>query len=246
MNIRRIIKEFICRTLYKGTIKWMISPLYAEKFGESWYKEYDEMPNKRSSPIYLDDLKVDLQQKLDPIFPGSGVALLKNVFVNISSGWILGRKNYLLTSHSWYGRHINEVNFFSPFLFKKKCIKKIEGVVLSILSDFSFGGNYGHFLLDCIPRLELFYKAGFNIFDIDYVLCPKLKSKNTKYLFDGLGIPLEKCIWAEERGRTIRVETLIAPTFPGTRRNYPSWTVNFLQKIFTLSPPKSIRRLYIT
>ena len=246
MNIRRIIEEIIYRTLYKGSIKWMSSPLYAEKFGESWYKVYDEIPNKRSPPIYFGDLKVDLQQTLDPIFPESGVALLKNVLVNILSGWILGRKNYLLTSHSWYGRHINEVAPFIPFLFKKKCIKKIEGVVLSILSDFSFDGNYGHFLLDCIPRLELFYKAGFNISDVDYVLCPKPRSKNSKYLFDRLGIPLEKCIWSEERYRTVRVETLIAPTFPGTRRNYPSWTINFLQKTFTPSPPKPIRRLYVS
>ena len=100
--------------------------------------------------------------------------------------------------------------------------------------------------MDCIPRLELFYKAGFNISDVDYVLCPKPKSKNSKYLFDRLGIPLEKCIWAEERNRTVRVKTLIAPTFPGTRRNYPSWTVNFLQRTFTPSPPKPIRRLYIS
>ena len=246
MNIRQIIKRIIYRTLYKGTIKWMSSPLYAEKFGESWYKVYDEMPNRRSPPIYFGDLKVDLQQTLDPIFPELGVALLKNVLVHISSGWILGRKNYLLTSHSWYGCHINEAAPFIPFSWKKKHIKKIEGVVLSIHSDFSAAGNYGHVLLDCIPRLELFYKAGFNISDVDYILCPKPRYKTSQYWSDSLGIPLEKCIWAEEGPMIFRVKTLIAPTFPGTRHNYPSWTVNFLQKTFTPSPSKSIRRLYIS
>ena len=55
----------------------MSSPLYAEKFGESWYKVYDEMPNKRSPPIYFGDLKVDLQETLDPIFPGIRCSIIK-------------------------------------------------------------------------------------------------------------------------------------------------------------------------
>jgi capsular polysaccharide biosynthesis protein len=120
----------------------------------------------------------------------------------------------------------------------------IYGKVLSLASDFAVN-SYGHFVIDSLARLKLFYDAGYNFDHVDYIFCPKPTPGNAEILFNKLGIPVDKCIWADDN-RVLRVETLIAITFPGTRRNYPSWVTEFLQSRILPTMSKPRRRLYIS
>lgn len=223
--------------------KWLTSPEYAKKNKAKWHKVYEKMPNRRPTPVNYGSIVVDLQRKLDLEFPEAGLLELNNALLYNSAGWVFTKEGYLLPDHSWFGRHVNTMGGVPRFLPKGR---RLQGVCLSLASDHC--GNYGHFLLDCISRLDLFNKAGFKLSEVDYIFCPKPPSKNAKRLFDKLGIPSKKCIWTfQNRASVIRVSTLLAPTFPGTRRNYPKWVPKFLQQEFLPSPTFSpSRRLYIS
>jgi hypothetical protein len=221
--------------------KWLTSSEYARKCNAKWHKVYEQMLNERPPVIYYGTLVADLKRRLDSKFPEIGVLELTNALVYGEAGWIFSDEGYFLPDHSWYGQHINEIKKVPRFLPKGK---HIEGVCLSLASDFAVGG-YGHFLIDCLPRLELFNKAGFKLTDVDHIVCPKPTQGNAQHLFEQLNIPLSKLIWTDSMV-AVRANTLLAPTFPGTRRNYPKWVPEFLQREFlpsSLPPPR--RRLYI-
>ncbi len=221
--------------------KWLISPEYAIRFHANWHKAYEQMPNIRPPVVYHGALKADLQGRLDPVFPETGVLELSNARLYGQAGWVFSTEGYLLCDHSWYGQHVNEMPPVPRFLPNGR---RIKGVCLSISSDFALG-NYAHFLLDCVGRLHLFQKTGFKLSDIDHIFCPRPPSKGAQDLFDQLGIPISKCIWANEN-HVVHVETLLAPSFPGTRRNYPKWLPAFLKQEFLPSSPLPSRRLYIS
>jgi len=241
---RQVAYKINNSSLFSQPAKYLSSAEYAKKFDAKWHKVYDRMPSKRSPPVYYSALKVDIQKKLDAEFPEAGVLELNNPLLYGQAGLILSKEGYLLLDHSWYSQHAEEVKK-TPRYFSRN--KSLKGVCLSLASDFAVG-SYGHFLLDCLSRLELFNKAGFKLIDIDYVFCPKPPSKTAQRLFDKLGIPASKCIWADEnKNMTVQVETLLAPTFPGTRRNYPEWLPAFIQREFLPYPlPVPSRRLYIS
>jgi capsular polysaccharide biosynthesis protein len=238
--IRQLIRQAVCST---RSPQWLASPAYAERFHAPWHQIYGTMPNRRSPAVQYGPSQVDLQSRLDPEFPATGVLLLQGARLYGQSGWLFSKEGYLLPDHSWYGRHVDEMTEIPRFLPHGDAI---AGVGLSLVSDFAVK-NYGHFLLDCLGRLALFEQAGFTLADVDYLFCPKPPSKTAQRLFEQLGLAGCTCIWADDnRGRILRTETLIAPTFPGTRRNYPRWLPRFLQQKLLPSPPTPSRRLYIS
>jgi capsular polysaccharide biosynthesis protein len=109
-------------------------------------------------------------------------------------------------------------------------------------SDSSYH-NYGHFLLDAVPRLHLFEKAGLSLDDVDYIYCP-LPTRSARRILERLGIPMERIIEPARRV-AIKPETLLATSFPGTRRNYQPWLVAFLRERLTPDAVTPHRRLYV-
>jgi hypothetical protein len=237
---RQFVRKIWNTMIFDMSPKWLTSPEYAKKFNVKWHKVYEQTPIRRLPPVYYGELDIDLQRKLDTEFPEMGVLELTNALLYGEAGWIFSEEGYLLPDHSWYGQHVNELKKVPRFLPKGK---HIEGVCLSLASDFAVGG-YGHFLIDCLPRLELFNKAGFKLADVDHIVCPKPTQGNAQHLFEQLNIPSSKFIWTDSMV-AIRANTLLAPTFPGTRRNYPQWVTEFLQRKFLPSSPSPSRRLYI-
>ncbi len=245
MKLLNSSKRF-ARTIYDSLLsivpsKWLASPEYADKFNAKWYSVYAAMPNTRTSPTYYGSLKIDLQTRLDPEFPEVGVLELSDALLLGRVGWVFSREGYLLPDHSWYCRHVNEMKV--PKVLPRG--RHLKGVCLSLASDHSVK-SYGHFLMDCLSRLELFNQAGFKLADVDHIFCPRPYGKTAERLFAQLNIPASKCIWADQN-LAISTETLLASSFPGTRRNYPKWVPAFLQRTFLSSPTtQSHRRLYIS
>jgi len=243
LDLARRFADKAYSIIHDGSPKWYTSPQYAIKFNAKWYKVYKQMPIRLPPPVYYGSIVADLQRRLDPEFPEAGVLELSSALLYGKAGWIFSKEGYLLPDHTWYGRHVNEMRRVPRFLARGK---RIGGVCLSLASDFAVD-SYGHFLLDCISRIELFNKAGFKLSDVDHIFCPKPPSKTAQRLFDQLGISGSKCIWANgNKDSVIHAETLLAPTFPGTRRNYPKWLPAFIQREFLPSPPSPSRRLYIS
>ncbi len=239
-SLKKRVKEIIS---YKKPSKWLSSPLYAERFNAKWHKVYEKVPTEHLPPTFYGSCVTDLQRRLDSEFPEMGVLELECAYLYGQQGWVFSKEGYFLPDHSWYSQHVEEIKRIPRYL---KIDKYLKGNCLTLASDFAVE-NYAHFLLDCIARLELLKKAGFRISEIDYFFCPKPPSRTAQLIFDKLGIPNDKCIWADDNwDRIVSTEKLLAPTFPGVRRNYPRWVPAFLKSELLCELPSNKRRLYIS
>lgn len=120
--------------------------------------------------------------------------------------------------------------------------KQVSGSCLSITSTYS--GNYFHFLIDSLPRLHLFFEAGYSFSDIDNIYLPSPESEHSKVVLDQLEIPKSKIIWADD-GEGVIADKLIATSYPGQFQNYPNWVSTFYKDRFESNSKVVNRRLYI-
>lgn len=175
-------------------------------------------------------------------FPELGVLEIKQGRLLGPHGWIIGEQSYLLPEHSWHGMDISNMEI--PLHLEKA--EKISGSTLTLASDWS-SGNYGHLILDSVSRFHLFKQAGYSINDIDKVYFPFGNAGVVSSLAKQLGIPLSKCIFTPFKTEySLLSDTLIAPTFPGIKRNYPKWVAGFLRETLQPSAENKKRRLYVT
>jgi capsular polysaccharide biosynthesis protein len=178
--------------------------------------------------------------RLLPQQPELGVLEIQNARLYGQGGWVISPEGFLLPDLTWYGSNVDEMRLPR----KLPLGEQLRGVVLSLASDFS-GKNYGHFLLDSLSRFAIFSKAKLSLSDVDYVYCPKPISLKAHRFIEALAIPSGKCIWADP-GSCLHAETILAPSFPGTRRQYQPWLPAFWRERLGLPSGKPWRRLYIT
>lgn len=188
---------------------------------------------------------VNFFAKSQSSIPELGLAIFKNATLVSEHGWVLSESKTLYPEFSWFGGNIDELCKFMHFPRYIKTTNFIKGTTLTLASDYSCK-VYGHFAIDSLARLSLFYKAGFNFSDIDNIFCPKPLKGHGEILFKELGIPEDKCIWANGN-RALQFETLLCPSFPGLRRNYTPLVPSFFRKALPLDHTKTKRRrLYVT
>lgn len=156
-------------------------------------------------------------------------------------GWVYS-KGHFLSESTWHGYNYNKINKFPRI--KIKNIEKIKGKAFCLASDWS-SNNYGHLLLDCITRIDLFEKAGYSFNDVDFIYCPDIKNKKFLKILENFNIPLNKCIYGKKYHCYI-FDKIILTSFPGQKRTYPEWAVDFLKNNFNFKDNKGKRRLYIS
>lgn len=249
-------KKLIGRLLYTKKHPEAVSfRSYGEKFNGTYYKVYDKLDRGSPSSTCHGGVPFDFERNLKPEWPEAGVLKLNEATWNLS--YILSQEGFLLYDHLWFGHPETWIEAEERVTFCKipdLISKRIPGISLCLSIDMGelhrsrkypevTVVNFGHYLLDCLPRLELFYKAGFKLSDVDHIICPKPPEGSARHLFNRLNIPPEKCIFTHT-ARFLRFETLIVPGFPGSKRNYPPWVPRFLQKTFVPDLPKPGRRIY--
>ncbi|MBS0419369.1 MAG: glycosyltransferase family 61 protein [Proteobacteria bacterium] len=227
------------------TSRFGLGPLstraYAERFGADWREVFPAAMVQRAPPACIDSSDRQLESKLAKSFPAAGVLTLQGGCIAGPEGWVFGEKKVWLPDHSWYGECPAEA---SPRMSQRAARR--SGTCLTLASNWSFA-NYGHLLLDSIPRLRLFTGAGFSFEDVDHIYCPVKNVAKGAALLGRYGVPIEKCIFepvAHSEG--LQFDTLIAPTFPGVRRNYPHWVPDFLRTALPKAAAPPARRLYVT
>ncbi|MEI6637744.1 MAG: glycosyltransferase family 61 protein [Planctomycetota bacterium] len=146
---------------------------------------------------------------------------------------------YPAREHSWYGTEVDRMHLPKHL----PTGTSLPGTSLLLASDFA-GHSYGHYLLASLPWMHLFLAAGFTLDAVDHVLCHQPPSAEAELHFSRLGVPPEKCIWLAKEAAW-RPERLLAPSFPGTKANYPSWVAAFLKQAFAPAPTTAHRRLWI-
>ena len=219
---------------------WLPSPEVAARGLGRWRSVYPSATNVRAPHACHGGVKIDLRDRLDPVFPEAGVLELNRPFLQGINGRVFSSDGTLLADHSWYGRHIDELGLAAP-----RCQgEPVPGVSMSLASDFGHK-NFCHFVLDGLCRLHLFEAAGIRVAAMDRVYCPPPPSANARCLLDRLGIPEEKFAWLGE-STVVRPETLHLATFPGSRRNFPRWLPGFVQERWPVTPSRADRRLFVS
>ena len=220
---------------------WLTSRDYADRGEAKMHVVYPAREQMPPPPEFVGSLRVDMLRYLDPNTPDLGVLELSQPLVYGKHGWIFSHDGVLLPEHSWYGREVERMHL--PKQLPQGT--PLPGTSLSLASDFA-GHSYGHYLLDSLPRMHLFLAAGFTLDAVDHVLCHRPPTAEAALHFSRLNVPPEKCVWLTDE-TAWRPERLLAPSFPGTKRNYPSWMAAFLKQAFAPAPAPATahRRLWI-
>ncbi|MBI2689206.1 MAG: glycosyltransferase family 61 protein [Acidobacteria bacterium] len=210
---------------------------YAERHAAPWRAVYPAAEISWEAPRQYGETAVDFRPHLVSTMPELGVLIVDGGMIAGPDGWVIGRGGALLRDLTWYGETF-------PFQWVgDKRHRLLKGACVNLASDWG-AQNYGHFLLDCLPRLHLFLAAGFAMGDADFFLLPKPPSKGADRMIDRLCIPREKIVWTEA-GEVLVTELLIAPSFPGVRRNYPPWVPKFLSSSVALRTAGKERKVYL-
>jgi len=171
--------------------------------------------------------------------PAAGIGKLRNARIVWPHGWIVAEDDTYLPDHSWFGEAIDECPIYGRAELTPTM--QLQGVTLNLCTDWS--SNYGHLLFDSLPRLYLFERAGYKWDDVSHVLLPNLITEGQRTAVSLSGIPIEKIVPIEDFA-VVECEELLAPTFPGVRRNSPAWAVEFWRS--KVSRPQRGRRLFIS
>lgn len=172
-----------------------------------------------------------------------GVLEISNAFQ--FGSWIVSSEFFLVSGISSCSHYTNlpckNVRIAPRFVHAKR----LKGTCLSIATRGA--AHYGHWLVESIAKLELFSMAGFDLHDVDYILCHKPLLGTPENLFNHLNIPEKKCIWVESSSPAFRPDVLFAPSHPEIYKKSLPWIPKFLRRRFlpsTASHPQ--RRLYLT
>lgn len=195
----------------------------------------------RTTPRHFGSAEVRWSRYLATEFPAISVFTCDNATVRGPDGWVTLPNGKLIPDLGWFRHHTFEID-------KKKMrmdrIEHIHGRVLSIATNFA-DINYGHYVLDSLPRFGLFLKAGFTPSDFDFLYTPKPLGRGARNLLARLGVPENKILIAEPRV-AIAPDQLIATSFPGIRMNYLPWTIDFIRSLRPdLAASTGQRRLFI-
>jgi len=177
-------------------------------------------------------------------WPAQGIAVIPNGRVLDSEGWPIGERDTLLVD---LATGINEPQY-TAYLTKRCTLDTTHtGRALNLASCYA-RENYCHFLLDALPRLELFLRAGLTFDDVDWILVPEFFGSAREPFFNALGLPAAKLLRLAP-GRQYRFTRLYQPSFPGIESFVPPWVALFYRDRL-LTPlgitPARRRRLYVS
>jgi Glycosyltransferase 61 len=213
------------------------SPEYARRFGATWQVVHPAETPVRVPPVRYGHIDAGFEAVLDPI-PDLGVLTISNGTVVGPSGLVLTKEGLLLEDASFWRDRTKGV----PDSARRAEVEKVRGTLVTLGSDYAFG-NYGHYLMDSLPRLSLLEDAGVRIADADHIYVT-VPGPHAARLLDELGVPTAQRIVARP-GAAIRADTVIVASYPGSRRNYPRWHVQFLRDRLGVPAGPPSRRLYI-
>ncbi len=203
-----------------------------------WTPAHDANEPVRRPPRRFGKRTVDWDGDL-LAFPQMGVTHVPDGRIDGRNGWVFTPDNRVLMDDTWYGAAFDAATL-TPSPFPRP--HRLRGTCLNLTSDWTHV-NYGHFLLDGLSRFAIFERSGLRLDAVDHVYLNKPTSDSNRRLIEALGIPLAKCVFAED-SPMVRADVLLSPSFPGTRRNYPDWVPSFLRRAVSDATPRG-RRLYI-
>ncbi|MEO7102375.1 MAG: glycosyltransferase family 61 protein [Gemmatimonadaceae bacterium] len=219
---------------------WSGTAAYCASHGMEWREVVPAGPVTRQPPRCVNYPAQRMIARVAQTLPAAGVASLENARVVTPHGWIIASDDTFLPDHCWYGSERDECPIYryqdlSP-------VTHLQGTTLTLASDWP--ANYAHMLFDGLSRTSLFEGAGYSWGDVAHVLVPDLGSEGRRTAAQLCGLPMDRIVAAESFS-VVQCDRLIAPTFPGVRRNTPPWVASFWRSHVS-NHPKGKRRLFIS
>lgn len=154
---------------------------------------------------------------------------------NIDMVAVITQDNQLLADVSFQYHPHRRANPQENRIFKQNYFvapQKYKGVVFNMLAG---GGpilNYGHWLIDVVPRIHLLKKSGW-FEKVDWFVVPNYRIDFQKDTLKLLGVNEDKIIIGTEQLH-IQADILISSTAPRGDRSYlmPDWVVDFHRKAY--------------
>jgi capsular polysaccharide biosynthesis protein len=241
-SLRRLRDRALVRVGLRAAVvrvrsaRWVSTSAYVARSGARWDLVRAAETPVRPAPIQFGPRAVDFASRMEAI-PDLGV-------LHTSRVTVVGPGGLALTSD---GRVLSDLSFWHGFpeglpATPEARVRRVRGLLVSLASDHATT-NYGHYLMDALPRLDLLERAGVSLEDADHIYCG-VPGRRAGRLLDELGVPGDRRIYAEP-GVAIRADRTILPSYPGARRNYPAWVPEFLRERLGVPAGPPTRRLYV-
>jgi hypothetical protein len=220
--------------------RWANWDDYRQRFGAEWIPIVPAMRCRYPRPK-TDGALAERLWRDD--WPEMGLAVLENARVLGAEGWPVGERDTLLID---LATGLERPEYTAFLIDRCRLDPSRTGTALNLASCYA-RENYCHFLLDALPRLELFLRSGLSYDDVDWVLVPDFFGSSRDAFYRALGIPEAKIVRLQPRVQ-YRFSRLYQPSFPGRECFVAPWVAEFYQK--RLLEPHSIsrvreRRLYV-
>ena len=132
--------------------------------------------------------------------------------------------SYQFLAMSRQGDHTDNEVFKTRFFIDPV---KYKGAVFCMLAGGGAVHNYGHWLIDVLPRIDLLKKSGL-FEEVDWFLVPNYQHDFQKESLSLLGIPADKVIVAATVNH-IQADRIIACSSPRHQGHFPRWAGKFLR-----------------
>ena len=174
-------------------------------------------------------------------WPEGGVAVIPHGRVLDEHAWPVGQADTFLYEFGYLGeRPICPIYLIT----RLQNPVRLQGSALNLGTCWA-AINYGHFLLDALPRLEFFRRAGFSLDQIDHLIIPRFQGPSAAKILERLGFPTAKLL-RPERGVQYEFDVLYQPSYPGSSAYYRPMMAEFYRgPEFGASTAKPYRRLYV-
>jgi hypothetical protein len=205
---------------------------------KAWTLVSDQRTIVRRPPLVFGPRAPDFGSTASEFIPDLGVFVLDRGRVVGRPGWAVTADGVLLNENSWFGEvfepRVRSVGYGRT--------RRLKGTCLSLASDYS-AGNFAHFILDSLGRLAIAARGGVVPADVDHIYIPRPPSTSARQIMLAMGVPEAKCVWAG--AGSVSADQMIVTSFPGRKRSYVDWIVDFIRESVPLEEPIPGHRVYV-
>jgi len=197
-----------------------------------WFAVEPGGPAPKGRRRYVGLNEADFESRRATALPPAGVGRLRWPVVIGDQGWVVTRDGDFVADASWFGASTRGAPL--PDVLGEPHV--LSGRCALLTSDWA-GGNFGHFLLDLLPRLHLLTATGV-LAGIDHVLVPHHATTEARTLLARTGLDPASLVELGPHD-IVTAPEMVVTSFPGSRRTTPRWAARYLRQHFSDPPPTS-------
>jgi len=227
-----------------GPADWSTTSL-AEAAGTGWVLVEPGGPAPTGQRRYVGMDGEAFETRRSATVPDDGAGVLPWPVVVGTHGWVFTDGGAFVADCSWY----DDPSPAWPLPASATTPRRLDGRCALLSSEWA-GENFGHFLLDLLPRLHLLERSGLLDDGVDHWLVPPIQTREARDLLARSGIDHDRIVWLEPHVSYTAPEVVVA-SHPGARHTTPAWVPRYARRRFTDPRPDGLgdadlpRRIYL-